>query len=189
MSETKELNGRVARKSLAEQIDRLDGILDGLSEALNDAVAGAVKDAVGHAVHEAVREAVAATLQAVLSDPTLKTALAARVEVASAEVPPAPGRSFAVRMRAATKRVSARIAGAARGWLDGMMRTANVARRLRKPLGLAAAVGVMIGVGCFLAGPAVAAAVSGLAGFAASLTASAFSAVRRTLVGIPAPHG
>ena len=189
MSETKEMNGRVARKSLAEQIDRLDHILDGLSEALNGAVADAVKDAVGRAVHEAVREAVAATLQAVMADPTLKTALAARVEVASAEVPPAPGRSFAVRMRAATKRVSARFAGAARGWSGGLMRAANVGRRLRKPLGLAAAVGVAIGIACFLAGPAVAAAVSGLAGFAASLTASASSALRRALAINTAPHG
>ena len=29
-------NGRTQRRSLAEQIDRLDTILDGLAEALND---------------------------------------------------------------------------------------------------------------------------------------------------------
>ena len=69
------------------------------------------------------------------------------------------------------------------------MRAASVARRVRRPLGLAAAVGVAIGLGCFLAGPAVAAAVSGLAGFAASLTGSALSAVRRMPAGSPAPHG
>ena len=55
-------NGRTARKSLAEQIDRLDAILDGLAENLNaavvDAVAGAVKDAVTIAVQEAVHAAV-----------------------------------------------------------------------------------------------------------------------------------
>jgi hypothetical protein len=55
-------NGRTARKSLAEQIDRLDAILDGLAENLNaavvDAVAGAVKDAVTVAVQEAVHAAV-----------------------------------------------------------------------------------------------------------------------------------
>jgi hypothetical protein len=54
-------NGRT-RKSLAEQIDRLDAILDGLAENLNaavvDAVAGAVKDAVTVAVQEAVHAAV-----------------------------------------------------------------------------------------------------------------------------------
>jgi hypothetical protein len=54
-------NGRT-RKSLAEQIDRLDPILDGLAENLNaavvDAVAGAVKEAVTVAVEEAVHAAV-----------------------------------------------------------------------------------------------------------------------------------
>jgi hypothetical protein len=46
-------NGKL-RKSLADQIDRLDGILDGLADALNGAVTSAVKDAVGQAVREAV---------------------------------------------------------------------------------------------------------------------------------------
>jgi hypothetical protein len=39
-------NGRT-RKSLAEQIDRLDAILDGLSDALTEAVAAAVSQAAG----------------------------------------------------------------------------------------------------------------------------------------------
>src|SRR5947209_5832748 len=44
-----EPNGKV-RKSLADQIDRLDGILDGLDAALS----GAVQDAVEQAVRQAV---------------------------------------------------------------------------------------------------------------------------------------
>src|SRR5262245_19983946 len=48
-------NGRT-RKSLAEQIDRLDMILDGLADALNEAVAQAVKEAVAFAVKAAVAE-------------------------------------------------------------------------------------------------------------------------------------
>ncbi len=51
-------NGR-ARKSLADQIDRLDGILDGLADALNQAVAEAVKEAVAVAVRAAVAETLA----------------------------------------------------------------------------------------------------------------------------------
>jgi hypothetical protein len=54
-------NGKL-RKSLADQIDRLDGILDGLADALNGAVASAVKDAVGQAVREAV-QSLAAEIQ------------------------------------------------------------------------------------------------------------------------------
>ena len=50
------LNGRV-KKSLAFQLDRLDGILDGLAEALNGAVADAVRSAVGPAAREAVQQA------------------------------------------------------------------------------------------------------------------------------------
>ena len=51
-------NGR-QRKSLAEQIDRLDSVLDGLADGLNEAVATAVKETV-HAV-----------LSEVLSNPEL----------------------------------------------------------------------------------------------------------------------
>ena len=58
-------NGR-ARKSLSEQIDRLDGILDGLAKGLTDAVADAVKQAVGLAVEAAVR----GVLTEVLSNPS-----------------------------------------------------------------------------------------------------------------------
>src|SRR3954471_22650751 len=49
---------RHPRKSLAEQIDRLDRILDGLSDNLSEAVATAVQQAVTAAVQEAVRQAV-----------------------------------------------------------------------------------------------------------------------------------
>jgi hypothetical protein len=54
-------NGR-ARKTLAEQIDRLDAILDGLGDALNEAVAAAVSQAAGRAVKEAVQAVLAEAL-------------------------------------------------------------------------------------------------------------------------------
>src|SRR5207302_2947936 len=76
---TTSLNGR-ERKSLAQQLDRLDSILDGLADALNEAVAQAVKDAVGHAV----REAVQATLAEVLTHPDVLQLLRGTA------VPPAP---------------------------------------------------------------------------------------------------
>ena len=49
-------NGRV-RKSLAEQIDRLDRTLDGLSEGLNEAVATAVREAVQGVLAELLADA------------------------------------------------------------------------------------------------------------------------------------
>ena len=54
-------NGKV-RKSLAEQIDRLDSIPDGLADGLQEAVADAVKRAVTLVVQEAVRGVLAELL-------------------------------------------------------------------------------------------------------------------------------
>jgi hypothetical protein len=65
------MNG-TQRKSLSQQLDRLDSILDGLAESLNGAVADAVRDAVGQAVSVAVQEAV----RQVLAQPELVRRLA-----------------------------------------------------------------------------------------------------------------
>jgi hypothetical protein len=51
------VNGRMQRKSLADQINRLDSILDGLAEGLNDAISTAVKDAVHAALIEVLTNA------------------------------------------------------------------------------------------------------------------------------------
>jgi hypothetical protein len=69
-------NGRT-RKSLAEQIDRLDAILDGLADALNEAVATAVAGAVKDAVRVAVQEAVHAAVLEVLTNAELRQRLGA----------------------------------------------------------------------------------------------------------------
>jgi hypothetical protein len=65
------LTNSKVRKSLSEQIDRLDKILDGLGEALN----GAVADAVTQAVSLAVKESVQTVLTEVLSNPDLRAQL------------------------------------------------------------------------------------------------------------------
>jgi hypothetical protein len=65
------LTNSKVRKSLSEQIDRLDKILDGLATALN----GAVADAVTQAVSLAVKEAVQTVLTEVLSNPDLRAQL------------------------------------------------------------------------------------------------------------------
>ncbi len=96
-------NGQV-RKSLAEQIDRLDGMLDGLSEGLTDAVASAVKDAVGAAVQQAVQ----AVLREVLSRPEMLARLQAAAPVtaspASAPATPVPTPKGGWKQRWATVR-------------------------------------------------------------------------------------
>jgi len=81
-------NGR-ARKSLADQIDRLDRLLDGLADGLNEAIA----DAVSLAVSRAVQEAVQAVLREVLSRPELLTRLpGAFPDGPSTDASPAPER-------------------------------------------------------------------------------------------------
>src|SRR5262245_39325280 len=156
---TTTINGR-QRKSLAEQIDRLDSILDGLAEALNGAVADAVKEAVGLAVQEAVR----GVLAEVLTNPDL---LAALRQVLTPPSPPAG--------RDAPEPRESRAAGffpRAGAWLRtscgragaGLLRRAvqaacRMGRRLRGawqfrgPLLRAAAVGTAVGVAAYGAGP------------------------------------
>src|SRR5262245_24961079 len=205
-----------ARKSLAEQIDRLDNILDGLAEALNESVAAAVQQAVGEAVAVAVQAAVVE----VLTNPQLQKRLhpagtprgwrvgavlfpavrlvgrcwAGLVGVAKATWRKAASaaRSLAARAAAALVRggdvvasgcraAAARVVSSVRGFWVRALLALHLARRLRRPLVVAAGVGLLVGLGCYCAGPVVASACSGAAGFAASLAASAWAAVRRAL--------
>jgi hypothetical protein len=176
-------NGR-ARKTLAEQIDRLDGILDGLADALNQAIAQAVREAVTVAVRAAVTEA--------LANPELRQRLA---PVAQATPPQSPIK----RLLAATRRACGRAAAAAGRfvrWLGGMIRRlpgttrrlvasgvrglATGARRLpglmwrmRGPVLLALSVGSAVAWGCYVAGPLIASACGGLLGAAQALSGRA----------------
>jgi hypothetical protein len=83
MTKTIEMNGPT-RKTLASQLDRLDGILDGLSEGLDQAVAQAVREAVRLAVQEAVQ----AVLTELLTNPALREQLQ---RPAAAEAAPPDG--------------------------------------------------------------------------------------------------
>jgi hypothetical protein len=86
-SSTLDSNGRLQRKTLSNQIDRLDGMLEGLAENLNDAVALAVKETVAQVVREAVELAV----KEVLSNPELlRAAQAQHSPPAPPQQPPAP---------------------------------------------------------------------------------------------------
>ena len=73
-------DGRARRKTLSDQLDRLDGIIDDLSEGLNQAVAHVVQQA----VTTAVKQAVEGLMQAAVANPDLVRALADRL------TPPAP---------------------------------------------------------------------------------------------------
>jgi hypothetical protein len=135
MSETTMMttNGRT-RKSLAEQIDRLDGILDGLADGLNQAVVTAVKEAVG----VAVREAVQAVLTEVTTNPDLLALL--RVQPA-AQSTPDEEESEDPPQGAGRPRLTERIARVA-GWAKDRVRAtwqaaAMLARQARQVLAVA----------------------------------------------------
>jgi hypothetical protein len=194
-------NGR-ARKSLAEQIDRLDGILDGLAGALNEAVVQEVRQAVTVAVKAALAEA--------LVHPDLRKRLTA---APAAEIGPRPSlfkrllaaaRQTVSRMTAAVGRFGRRVVGAVRrlptttgrlaqaswrmAWA-GLRRVGAAARRLpaviwrlRGPVLLALSVGGVVAWGCYVAGPLIASAVGGLAGAAETLTARARRLQMRPIV-------
>lgn len=68
---TTTLTGHAPRKTLASQLDRLDGIIDTLADGLTGAVADAVRDAVTAAVRQAVEQ----VLHEVLANPELLRAL------------------------------------------------------------------------------------------------------------------
>jgi len=71
-------NGRLPRKSLNDQIEKLDGILDMMAEAIPQVIADSVRQAVG----DAVRQAVEASIREALANPTLLRAALARHEPA-----------------------------------------------------------------------------------------------------------
>jgi hypothetical protein len=131
------------RKSLAEQIDRLDSILDGMADGLQGAVADAVRQAVTAAVQEAVR----GVLAELLTNPDLLALLRGTVPAATPHAPEAPPRetlSVAQRVRRAAAWVgrkarsfsSAIISGAAGACAvaRGGWRRLRVLRRFKGPL-------------------------------------------------------
>jgi hypothetical protein len=200
---TSSANGRAQRKSLAEQIDRLDAILDGLADGLNEAVATAVKEGVSRAVEAALQELLAShelqrLLRAeqasragkdgsairVLGRGLLRVAQGcwnriARIAAGCREKAAKALAAVAEERRAVVARVRTGLrAFGRRLWLGAVMTAAPV-RHFGKPLLVALVVGTALGLGCYLAGPAVASAVSGLAGFAGSLLAGGLRRLQR----------
>src|SRR5438067_1174741 len=80
---TQHTNGRPLRKTLASQLDRLDGIIDTLADGLNQAVVDAVRDAVALAVQQAVE----VVLRELLSRPELLRHLAGQTAPVAAAAP------------------------------------------------------------------------------------------------------
>jgi hypothetical protein len=176
-------NGQI-RKSLGEQIDRLDAMLNGLAEGLTDAVAQAVKDAVGTAVKEAVQ----GVLRETLTSPELLVRLQAAAPPAAAPAAPADAKMSAAPSRWATtwKAPAAWLmAAGAHGvrllvhWVAGAWtRAKNLAcYKYQMLAGVAAA--LVVGVTAYLARPWLAAAARAMSRSAVMVGVQAATAGRR----------
>ena len=189
------------RKSLAEQIDRLDSLLDGLAENLNEAVATAVEGAVARAVKLAVGEAVKETLQAVIAEAltnadllaAARTLLAPGSPVDAPADPPEPREPSRGLFRRACDGVKAGLgvaAAACHGAGASVAKRAaavtsaahsggRLLRRFRGRLLAACGVGLAAGALTYLAGPWLAVAASAAAGFVTTLAVQARAGLSR----------
>ena len=214
MANTSSANGRTQRRSLAEQIDRLDAILDGLAEGINDTVVAAVQGAVQAAVRTAVPEVLTneelrRRLQPVAAGPAptggwagrllgkaraclggLLRLVAASCAGAAAAFRKAWARgaealgSGTARTRAAA--ACGRVASAARRLWTKVVALKCLVRRFRRPVLVALGVGSAAGVLAYFAGPWAAAAAGWLSGFVTTLAIQAGVALRK-LLGAPTP--
>jgi hypothetical protein len=171
-------NGKL-RKSLSEQIDRLDAILDGLSAALNESVAAVVQEAVGLAVREAV--------QAVLTEVLANPAVLALLNGGSQPT----GLTVGDRVRVALCFVATKVRSAVSGckslcgrisrMLTGVVRRLAVVRHFKLQVLTALAVGCAAGTAVYFAGPWLAVAAGGFGGFAVTAAVQGWLWLRRVL--------
>ena len=191
-------NGRVPRKNLSSQLDRLDAILDGLDGALSGAITEAVKEAVSTATAEAVR----ATLVEVITNPDVMALLRggtipfAQPVVAAPTrceepVPPQPNAmSRAWRWSIQKiKNIGQAIGARVRGVRDGAVSTYRQASSiwsLRRPVLISLGVGLVIGIICFASSPWLAGIVSGVTASVAALGVQLAAWARRVFAYMPA---
>ncbi len=161
MTTKTDTNGQV-RKTLATQLDRLDGILDGLGNGLNEAVAEAVKGAVGTAVKEALH----AVLTEVLTNPALMEHLQPPASPIPEPLPNPPSPDDSTRPTSLLGRL--RSAGAALG--ERVRRASTWARR-RLTTVLLVGAGVVAAAATFFFRPKLALLVGWVAGNVTALAA------------------
>ncbi len=173
MTATATMNGKPQRKQLADQLDRLDGIIDALAEGLNGAVADACREGTRLALKDAIVE--------ILTNPELRAMLvpqAVSVPVmapvtASPPEPKKPGLwsrlkakfaaartavvAFAMKARAA---VAAKVA-AVTATVAAAGTAAGEALPVRQALGVALGVGLLVGLVCYQLPESASAAVAG----------------------------
>ena len=179
-------NGKAPRKTLADQLDRLDAIIDALAAGLNETVA----DVVRQAVTAAVQQALEGLAQAALSNPDLLRRLteqlappAAAPQAAHEAGPSHPGPARRALSRAWSW-LKGRAAWARWGW-QAVRRRLGLAWHFRGQLLAALGAGLAAGLLALASGPGVAAVLSGVGGVAAALLVMGGIAVRRMAQAAP----
>ena len=182
-------NGRVIRKSLAEQIDRLDGILDCLADGLNDAVAAAVKEATALAVKEAVR----GVLSEVLTNPDFLERIRSTIVPPSQGMQPvgprAQGPTSKERLHRLGNQVKAQVDRLRHGCSSTLHTVKGMAARalercrivwhFKRQLLIALGIGSLVGAGVYFGGPYAAAVAGWLGGFMTTVAVQARMALRK----------
>ena len=160
-------NGKAPRKTLADQLDRLDAIIDALAAGLNETVA----DVVRQAVTAAVQQTLEGLAQAALSNPDLLRRLteqfappAAAPQAAHEAGPSHPGPARRALSRAWSWLKGCKV-WAQRGW-GSARRRLGLAWHLRGQFLAALGAGLGTGLLALAAGPAVAAALLVMGGIA-----------------------
>ena len=172
-------NGKPSRKQLADQLDRLDGIIDALADGLPGAVADATREGARQAVRDVILE--------LLTNPELRTliaGLAPAAPPAPAADPPAPAKpSFWTRVRETCKDARdgvARRCGDAATAAGSAYRTLAAVMPVRKMLLVGAGVGLAVGVASYVCPHAVSAAVSGVGAACTAVAAQVGNWLRRS---------
>ena len=186
MTATTSNNGRVIRKSLAEQIDRLDGILDCLADGLNDAVAAAVKEATALAVKEAVR----GVLSEVLTNPDFLERIRSTIVPPSQGMQPvgpqAQGPTSKERLHRLGNQVKAQLRNVCsstlhtvKGMAARALERCRIVWHFKRQLLIALGVGSLVGVGVSFGGPYAAAVAGWLGGFMTTVAVQARMALKK----------
>jgi hypothetical protein len=194
-------DGKVQRKSLASQLDRLDSILDGLDEALAGAIADTLKEAVTMAATEAVR----ATLIGIVTNPDVITLMRSGLTPTATEPTPTAVRTIAAetpgivgRLRQAitaawqralskVKAVGTSVASRARQIGRGVVKTycgINAIWRLKRPLLIALGIGSIAGIIAHASSPWFAGILSGIGALGATLGAQLAMWTRHMFAGL-----
>ncbi|VTT98793.1 unnamed protein product [Gemmataceae bacterium] len=187
MSATTLSNGKPTRKQLADQLDRLDGIIDALAEGLNQAVADAAREGTRLAVKDAIVE--------IMTNPDLRAMLVPHVPAPKTPDVPPEAKKPSIWARIKTKVAAARTATVAfatkvktavatkyatvTASVAAIGVAAGEALPVRRAMGVALGVGLVVALACYQMPETMSAALAGVGAACAAAFAQVGAWLRR----------